>query len=533
MAGLRIVIELRRDVTPEVILNSLYKYTQLQSSYGMNMVCLVDNRPVAITLHDALDVYIKHQLNVITRRTEFDLKKDLDRIHIIEGLLIAHDNIDEVIHLIKNTKDGTEKEKLMSRFGLDDVQAQAILDMRLQRLSGMNYGKLVDEKTFLLSEVAEFESILNDPNKKNEILIQEMLEIKDKYNDERHSEIALDAQINISNEDLITRENVIVTVTNKGYVKRMKQSEYQAQHRGGTGMSGMKTHSDDEVSMLVPAFSHDFLLFFTNLGRVYAQKTYLIPEGTRTSKGTPLVNVFEFKDGETLATLATVKSLDDPNLNLCFVTRKGIIKRTKLEDFKNIRTSGIIAINLDENDELFKVFITDGNKSIILGSSNGKAIKFKESDVRCIGRSGAGVRGMLLPDNEKIIGASAIDSDDTQVLAITSHGYGKRSLASEYRLQQRGGSGVKTVNVTEKNGNLVMLASVTDDNDLIITTNKGTVIRMHVSDISISGRNTQGVILVKIRDNETIANIAVVAKEDEIEEETKEEASLAATNTEE
>ena len=522
MAGLRIVIELRRDVTPEVILNSLYKYTQLQSSYGMNMVCLVDNRPIAITLHDALDVYIKHQIDVITRRTEFDLKKDLDRIHIIEGLLIAHDNIDEVIHLIRNTKDGTEKEKLMTRFNLDDVQAQAILDMRLQRLSGMNYGKLVEERNYLNDEVARFREILGDINKKNEILIQEMLEIKDKFNDVRHSEIALDAEINISNEDLITRENVIVTVTNKGYVKRMKQSEYQAQHRGGTGMSGMKTHSDDEVSMIVPAFSHDYLLFFTNLGRVYAQKTYLIPEGTRISKGTPLVNVFEFKEGEKLATLATVKSLDDESLNLFFVTRNGTVKRTKLSDFKNIRTSGIIAINLDENDELFKVFVTDGNKSIILGASNGKAIKFAEGDVRCIGRSGAGVRGMLLSDDTRIIGASAVNSDETQILAVTSHGYGKRSLASEYRLQQRGGSGVKTVNVTEKNGNLVMLASVTDDNDLIITTNKGTVIRMHASDISISGRNTQGVILVKIRDNEYIANIAVVDREDESEEEVTE-----------
>ena len=248
-------------------------------------------------------------------------------------------------------------------------------------------------------------------------------------------------------------------------------------------------------------------------------EAYFVPEGTRTSKGTPLVNVFEFKEGEKLATLATVSSLDDESLNLCFVTKNGIVKRTKLADFKNIRTSGIIAINLDENDELFKVFVTDGNKSIILGASNGKAIKFAEANVRCIGRSGAGVRGMLLNDDEKIIGASAVDSDETQILAVTSHGYGKRSFASEYRLQQRGGSGVKTVNVTEKNGNLVMLATVTDDNDLIITTNKGTVIRMHASDISISGRNTQGVILVKIRDNEYIANIAVVDKEDDAVEE--------------
>jgi len=540
MAGLRIVIELRRDVNPEVILNMLYKYTQLQSSYGMNMVCLVDNRPVSITLHDALDVYIKHQINVITRRTEFDLQKDLDRIHILEGLLIAHDNIDEVIHLIRNTKDGTEKDKLIERFNLSDVQAQAILDMRLQRLSGMNYNKLVEEREMLLKEVDYFREILADNNKKNEILIAEMLEIKDKYNDDRKSEICLNTEIDISNEDLITRENVIVTVTNKGYVKRMKQAEYHSQNRGGTGISGMKTHSDDDVSMMLGAFSHDYLLFFTNLGRVYAQKTYLIPEATRVSKGTPLVNVFEFQEGEKLQAIATVDSLSDENKYLFFVTKLGTVKRTKLSDFKNIRTSGIIAIGLDENDEVFKVFVTDGAKDIILGSSNGKAIKFEESQVRCIGRTGAGVRGMLLPDGATIVGACAVnhqeDSDEDieleeKILVVTANGYGKKTNVSTYRLQNRGGSGVKTVNVTDKNGSLVTLDVVDDNKDLLITTNKGIVIRMHTDQITTSGRNTQGVILVKLKDNNAIATITIVDKEDE-DTELKEETNIEQTQEE-
>ena len=495
----------------------LYKYTQLQSSYGMNMVCLVNNKPVSITLHDALDVYINHQLDIITRRTQFDLQKDKDRIHILEGLLIAQDNIEEVIKIIRGTKDGTEKEKLMQRFALSEAQAQAILDMRLQRLSGLNYQKIIEEKNNLAEEIKYFESILASEEKKKEILINELTEIKNKYADERHSTISLDTTIDISNEDLIPKEKVVITITNKGYVKRMKQSEYQAQHRGGIGITGMKTHTDDDVNMLLSSGSHDYVLFFTTKGRVYAQKAYLIPEASRTSKGTPLVNVFEFQEGESLAALASVKNLTDEDKYLFFVTRKATVKRTKLSSFKNIRPSGIIAIEL-KDDELYKVFVTNGNNNIILGSSNGMAIKFKEDDVRAIGRSGAGVRGMLLKDNAIIVGAASLSSDDEQILVVTENGFGKRSFASEYRLQNRGGSGVKTVNVTEKNGSLVTLSSVDDNKDLIITTNKGTIIRMHISDISVSGRNTQGVILVKLRDNNKIANIAIIDKEDELEE---------------
>ena len=518
MDGLRIVIELRRDVNPEVILNMLYKYTQLQSSYGMNMVCILDNKPVAITLHDAIDAYLSHQLNVITRRTQFRLKKAEERIHILEGLLIAHDNIDEVVHLIRNTKDGTEKQKLMDRFNLSDVQAQAILDMRLQRLSGMNYDKLVDERNTLLADCEYYKEILGNEDKKKEVLKSEMIEIRDQFGDERRSEVATNIEINISNEDLIPRENVIINVTKKGYVKRMPESEYKSQHRGGMGVSGMKTNSDDDVSMIIPAFSHDYLLFFTNLGRVYVQKTYMIPEGSRISKGTPLVNVFEFKEGEKLQTICTVDSIEDESRYLFFVTRRGTVKRTNLAEFKNIRTSGIIAINLDPDDELYKVMVTDGNQSIILGASSGKSIRFQEDQIRSIGRTGSGVRGMLLQDGDVIVGASALRSDDDQILVITENGFGKRSPASDYRSQNRGGAGVKALNVTAKNGKLVTLTGIDDSCDLIITSNKGVTTRIHADEISVSGRNTQGVILVRLKDNQTISNIALVARESEEDE---------------
>lgn len=522
MAGLKIVIELRKDVNPEVIRNMLYKYTPLQTSYGMNMVCLVDNRPIAITLHDAIDVYLKHQLNVITRRTKFDLKKTLDRIHILQGFLIAFDNLDEIIHLIRSTKDGTEKEKLMTRFSLTDVQAQAILDMRLQRLSGLNYDKIVEEKRTLEALAVELQSILDSEEKKKEVLTKELTEVKTKYGDERKSEIALHIDLSITNEDLIPKEDVIITVTKLGYVKRMKQEEYKAQSRGGVGVSGIKTHGDDDVSRIIPTFSHDYLLFFTNKGRVYAIKAYEIPEGSKTSKGTPLVNILSLQDDEKLAVVTPVESLDDDNSYLFFITKNGIVKRTQLSQFKNIRTNGIIAISLDDNDELVSVRCTDGNREIVLGASNGKAIHFHESDIRVIGRSGAGVRGMLLNEGEYIVGDAVITDEKSEIIVVTTKGYGKRSTIDEYRLQTRGGAGVKALNLTEKNGSLARLTSASVNDDVLITTDKGVVIRMHVADISQTGRNTQGVILIKLKDNQNIATVAVVDKEEDNQEEIKE-----------
>ena len=528
MAGIRIVVELRRDVNPEVILNNLYKHTQLQSSFGMNMICLVDNKPVAITLQQAISEYLKHQVNVITRRTEFDLKKAKARLHILDGLIIAHDNIDEVIHIIRDNKDGTEKEQLIARFNLDDEQAQSILDMQLKRLSGLNTAKILEEYKGLEEDCKRYEHILSSEENKKELIEKELIEIKNKYNDPRKSEISLHTEISIENEDLIPRENVIITITKNGYVKRMKLNEYRAQSRGGVGLSGMKTHSDDDVSMIIPTNTHNYLMFFTNKGRTYSLKGYNIPEGSRVSKGIPLVNILEFQEGETLTTVTPIEELNDEHF-LFFVTKKGIVKRTYLGAFKNIRKNGIIAIGLDEDDELFSVKATDGTKEIILGASNGKAIRFKEDDVRAIGRNGAGVRGMRLDEGDSIVGVAVASNEDEEILVVTEKGFGKRSKVSEYRLQSRGGQGVKALNVTEKNGKLIALTNVTADNDLIITTDKGMVIRMHAEDISETGRNTQGVILVRLKDKHKIATIAVVDKE---EEEPEEAATSEENNTE-
>ena len=513
--GIRIVIELRKDVNAEVMLNNLYKYTQLQQSYGMNMICLVNNKPKSITLRESLEVYLEHQIDIITRRTQFDLDKALARIHILEGLLKAQDHIDEIIHIIRNTNDGSEKEKLIERFGFSEIQAQAILDMQLKRLSGLNVQKLIDENNALHTACDEYYRILASKEAKEEIIERELLEIKDKYNDERKSEISLHSDLNIENEDLIPREDVIITITNNGYAKRMKVDSYKTQSRGGVGMSGIKTNENDDVKYIYAASTHDYSLFFTNKGRVYAIKGYQIPEGSRTSKGIPLVNILQFQDDEKLAAITTVKSLEDENSYLFFATKNGTVKRTVVSQFKNIRQSGIIAINLAEDDELLSVELTDGTREIVLGCSNGKAIRFNESDVRPIGRSAAGVRGITIPEDESVVGMAVVTEEKNEILVVTEKGFGKRSLIDDYRIQIRGGMGVKTVNVTEKNGKLNTLTSVSENNDLIITTTRGVVIRMHVSDISQTGRNTQGVILMKLKDDNKIATIAVVDRQDD------------------
>ena len=523
--GIRIVIELRKDVNAEVMLNNLYKYTQLQTSYGINMICLVDNQPKTITLKEALAVYLKHQIDIITRRTQFELDKALSRIHILDGYIIAQDNIEEIIQIIRNTLDGSEKEKLMTRFNLSDVQAQAILEMQLRRLSGLNREKILQDLNDLRIAVENYREILASDVKKNELIEKELLEIKEKFNDERKSEICLSADISIENEDLIPKEDVVITITSKGYAKRMKQDAYKTQSRGGVGMSGIKTNENDDVAFIVPTMTHDYLLFFTNKGRVYSIKGYQIPEASRIAKGLPLVNILQFQEDETLAAITRIKSLDDDNSYLFFATKNGTVKRTVVSQFKNIRTSGIIAINLAENDELLQVELTDGTREIVLGASNGKAIRFNENDIRPIGRSAAGVRGMELPNNDKLVGMAVIKPEQNQILVITEKGYGKRSDVEEYRLQTRGGMGVKTLNVTDKNGKLVTLRSVSENNDLIITTDKGVIIRMHVSDISQTGRNTQGVILIKLKDEQSISSIAIVDRQEETEvlEETKSE----------
>lgn len=515
MRGMRIVIEVRNDVNPHVLLNNLYKYTQLQSSFGINNIALVDGRPEALSLKRALEVYINHQIDVITRRTNFELDEDLKRMHILEGFIIATDHIDEIIKIIRGSMNGEEKDLLMQRFNLSERQAQAILDMQLRRLSGLSRQKTEEEYKFLASEVERLRHILESKENKEKIIKNELLEIKAKYNDKRKSEMALHLDLNIENEDLIPRDDVLITITRGGYAKRMKTSEYRSQSRGGVGITGIKTKENDIVEHVISTSTHDFLLFFTNLGRVYKLKGYQIPEGNRTSKGIPLVNMINFQDGEHLAAVTNISDIANQEQCIFFATKKGIIKRTSVSQFQNIRTNGINAINLTEGDELLQVEVTDGHREIILGASNGKAIRFNEETVREIGRSATGVRGMKLNEGDELVGMAVVRDDVKDILVVTEKGYGKRTDADEYRLQTRGGMGVKTLNITDKNGRLASLRAVNDDLDLIATTNKGVTIRMHCADISQTGRAAQGVKLIRLRDDQHVSSIAIVEREDD------------------
>lgn len=515
MRGMRIVIEVRNDVNPHVLLNNLYKYTQLQSSFGINNIALVDGRPEALSLKRALEVYINHQIDVITRRTNFELDEDLKRMHILEGFIIATDHIDEIIKIIRGSMNGEEKDLLMQRFNLSERQAQAILDMQLRRLSGLSRQKTEEEYKFLASEVERLRHILESKENKEEIIKNELLEIKAKYNDKRKSEMALHLDLNIENEDLIPRDDVLITITRGGYAKRMKTSEYRSQSRGGVGITGIKTKENDIVEHVISTSTHDFLLFFTNLGRVYKLKGYQIPEGNRTSKGIPLVNMINFQDGEHLAAVTNISDIANEEQCIFFATKRGIIKRTSVSQFQNIRTNGINAINLTEGDELLQVEVTDGHREIILGASNGKAIRFNEETVREIGRSATGVRGMKLNEGDELVGMAVVRDDVKDILVVTEKGYGKRTDADEYRLQTRGGMGVKTLNITDKNGRLASLRAVNDDLDLIATTNKGVTIRMHCADISQTGRAAQGVKLIRLRDDQHVSSIAIVEREDD------------------
>ena len=514
--GMRIVIELRKDVNANVMLNNLYKYTQLQTTFGFNMIALVDGQPKTVNLKDILVEYLKHQLNVITRRTQFDLKKTEAREHILKGLIIALEDIDNVIELIKKAKDTpTALEGLMNTYGLSEIQSREILNTRLQRLTGLEIEKIKTEEAQCLKDIENYKAILADDSLKMNIIREELMEIKEKYNDERKSEISTSTAISIDDEDLIPRENVLITLTTNGYIKRMKITEYNAQNRGGKGLIGMKTHEDDQVEHIVPTLTHDYLLFFTNKGRVYKIKAYNVIEGSRTSKGLPIINLIPLLEDEKVTSICPIDNFDAEDKYLLFVTKQGIVKRTHVGLFKNIRQTGIIAINLNEGDELFSVLTTNGQKDIILGASNGKAIRFSESDMRDISRGAIGVRGIKLAAGEEIVGVGIIESEDDDILVISEKGYGKRSKASEYRTQGRGGQGVKTLNVTEKNGKLAALKIVHDDEDLIATTDKGMVIRCHIKDISTTGRATLGVIIMRLSNNHTLSTIAIVPAEDE------------------
>ena len=521
--GVKVVIEVRKDANPHVILNQLFKYTQLQTTFGYNMIALVGGAPKTINLKEILEEYLKHQIEVITRRTNYDLNKVKARAHILEGLVIALENIDAIIELIKNSKDANDAlEGLMNNYLLDDIQAREVLNTRLQRLTGLEVEKIKEEKEECIQTIIRLEDILAHEDQKLQIIRDELTEIRDKYKDKRLSEISMSTAISIEDEDLIPREEVLVTITEKGYAKRMKVSEYRAQGRGGKGLTGMKIHDDDFVMHMCLTNSHNYINFFTNKGRVYKEKAYNIIEGTRISKGVPLVNVIALQEDETLQSVCPIDPNQYETHSLLFITKKGIVKRTSISLFKNIRSSGIIAIDLREGDELFAVLVVDGTKDIILGSSGGKAIRFSESDLRDLGRSASGVRGMKLDEGEVIVGAGIIESDEDDILVLSEKGLGKRTSSTEYRAQGRGGLGVKTINVTEKNGQLVCLKVVHEDEDIVATTNRGMVLRTHISEISQTGRNTQGVIIMRLNDKQRIATVAVLPKEEDEDEEIQE-----------
>jgi len=512
--GMRVVMELRRDVNAEVLLNNLYKNSQLQVSFGINMLALVNDKPETLPLKEMIRHYFNHQVDVLTRKTKFDLNKAVQREHMLKGFIIALDNIDDVIHIIRDSYDDTEQ-RLMETFSLSDVQAKAILAMQLRRLSGLERDKIHQELGEIEKAIAYYNQVLDSKDLQKEILIEDAKEIKEKYGDARRSEIDPFGDFDIEDEDLIPIEDVIIAVTTKGYVKRMNVDVYKTQNRGGRGKTGMKMNEDDVIDSLISTSTHDYLLFFTSLGRVYKIKGYKIPNYGRNSKGLPIVNLLNLVEGETLAALMSINNFDEGYL--FFTTAQGIVKRTKVSDFQNIRVNGIRALSLRENDTLHSVKLTDGERDIIIGASNGKAIRFNEEDVRCMGRNAAGVRGISLSKSEEVIGVTTVDDDRNEILAITEFGYGKRTDVDEYRLQIRGGKGVKTINVTEKNGNLKKLISVVGDEDLLVISDKGVIIRVPIDQIAQTKRSTQGVRIINLMDDHTVGTIAIVAKEDDEE----------------
>jgi len=529
--GIRVVIELRKDVNADVTLNNLYKFTPLQTTFGINMLALVNNQPKVLPLRDMLKYYVEHQIEVLTRRTIFELAKAKSRAHILEGLIIALDNIDEVIATIRNSYDDAD-DQLMAKFNLTTEQAKAILEMRLRRLSGLEREKVENELNELVKVIEELEFVLANEDKKLEIIIDQLETIRDKYGDERRSEISLSLDLDIEDEDLIPVEDVIITITSSGYTKRMNTEIYKTQNRGGKGMTGIKTHDDDVVEHIINTSTHDFILFFTNKGRVYKMKGYKIPNYGRASKGLPIVNLLNLDEDETLAAVAKIDDFDNENNFLFFVTKGGVVKRTAVSDFKNIRVSGIKAINLRENDELLAVRLTDGERYVILGASNGKAIRFHENTARSMGRVASGVRGILLNEGDEVVGMTVVTEDRNQILVVTENGYGKKTIVEEYRQQNRGGKGVKTLQITEKNGKLTKLRSVEGDEDLIITTNKGMIIRLPIEQIATSKRATQGVRLIKLNEGQKVATIAIVPKTDDEDllDETLEEVNETVNN---
>ncbi len=506
--GMRIVIELRRDVNANVMLNKLYKHTQLQDSFGIIMLALVNNEPKVLTLTEMLTHYIKHQEDVVTRRTQYDLNKAEERDHILQGLLIALDNIDEVIKIIRGSETVViAKNTLMERFGLSDAQAQAIVDMRLRALTGLEREKLEQEHQELLKKIAEYKAILADKKILLGVIKDEINIISDKYGDERKSQIGHDDS-EIDMEDLIPNVNTVIAMTNVGYIKRMSIDNFKAQNRGGHGIKGIATIENDYVEDLLMTTTHNQLMFFTNMGRVYRLKAYQIPEGSRTSRGVAIVNLLQLSAGEKVSAVIPIRE-EDQDRNLFMVTKKGTVKKTPVSEFNNIRKNGLIAINLQEDDELIEVKTTKAESDIFLVTKNGMCIRFKETDVRATGRASMGVRGMMLSDTDEIIGMQ-LDSQGDSLLVVSEKGYGKRTKLEDFRLQNRGGKGLKCYKIMEKTGYVIGVKAVNDDHEIMMITTAGTLIQLRMSEISIYSRITSGVKMINLDKGVTVAKIAKV-----------------------
>ena len=506
--GTRVVIELRRDANANVILNQLYKHTQMQDTFGVIMLALVDGQPKVLSLLDMLKCYIAHQEDVVTRRTKYDLNKAEERDHILQGLLIAQDHIDEVIQIIRSSQTPQiSKDRLIERFGLTDVQAQAIIDMRLRALTGLEHEKLEAEHQELLKKIAELKAILADEKRLLGVIRSELLVIKDKYGDDRRSKIGYD-EFDISMEDMIPRENTIIAMTNLGYIKRMTVDNFKAQNRGGRGIKGMQTIEEDFIADLLMTTTHHYVMFFTNFGRVYRLKAYEIPEAGRTARGTAIINLLQLSPEEKISAIIPVKDYEKDD-NLFMVTRKGIVKKTPILEYSNVRKNGLAAINLREDDELIEVKVTNADSEIFLVTRDGMCIRFKETDVRNTGRTSMGVIGMTLSDNDEIVGMQ-LDHQGDSLLIVSENGMGKRTSMDEFTVQHRGGKGVKCYKITEKTGYVIGVKAVTDENEIMMITTEGIIIQIRMDDVSQLGRITSGVKLINLDAGVTVAQIAKV-----------------------
>ena len=512
--GMRITIDIRRDASASVVLNNLFKETQMQANFGMNMVAIVDGAPHFLTLKQMLEYYLNHQEDVVTRRTKFELSKAEARAHILEGLRIALDHIDEIVKIIRSSQSSdVAKAALISRFGLDDKQSQAILDMRLVRLTGLERDKVESEYQDLQVKIADFKDILARPERIDKIIYDELLDIQKRYGDDRRTEIGASEVVSIEDEDLIERQNVLLTLTHSGYIKRMPINEFKTQNRGGKGIKGMGVQDGDFTEHLIYSSTHDMLLFFTNKGKVYSKKAYEIPEYGRTAKGLPIINLLQLEKGEKIQTVINIPQDADDNY-LFFITKMGTVKRTHVSEFSNIRNSGLIALTLRDGDELSNVLTTDGKQNILIGTHLGYAVTFNEGDVRPMGRTAAGVRGINLRDHDYVVGSEVIKPND-DVLVISEKGYGKRTSASEYPIKGRGGKGIKTSNVTEKNGPLAGVTVIDGTNDIMVITTDGIMIRFKTDDVSQTGRSTMGVRLIKVSGDNKVASLAIVPNEED------------------